>query len=109
MHLRPDFRVLVQEVVQYMKQRFDVRAVVARLGMSNVIDDHSQDHLRTARLVAKIVRHGCRGGLGQVFMLGNSEYFFLREAAETNTVVQADHGAIPTKYVQLSLISINRP
>jgi hypothetical protein len=75
-----------------MEQGQNVLLVSAALRHPNIFDNHISNDLTPMLAGQQVLSERCCGDLGQMFVLGNSEYLLLRQAAQANAIFQRDHG-----------------
>jgi hypothetical protein len=92
---RRRLRVHPEEVVQDMQEGQDVLLVAAMLRFPNVIDNHVTDFLGAVLCGKKIARKSGRGDFRDVLVFGDGEHFLLGQAAQSDAILQSDHGALP--------------
>lgn len=91
MLFRFGFRMVSQEMVQYVQQRPQVLTVAPALGRPYVVDDHLADDMCALILVLQILGICDRRHLRHVFMLGNRQNLFFGEVTKSQAILKRYH------------------
>jgi hypothetical protein len=84
-------RMRREEMAQRHEKPARVLPVAACQSCTNFVSENAPDLLRTMLLTKQVLCKGCRCDRGNMLVLGNGQYFFLRQAAHGDAVFERDH------------------
>jgi hypothetical protein len=80
-----------EKMVEHVQQGHNMRLVLARLRIADVIDNHRANFLGAVLLLSKILGKGGRGDFGHMLVLGDGQHLGLGQAAKGHAVLKRDH------------------